>query len=309
MPVLPEIPHQSVQSPGLDAPARPSAINPGTPPQPLATQAATPSGSLQRGLAVIRALAEAPDAGLRLKDIAHKTGMTQPTLHRLLKTLIDEDIAEQTSSGKAYRLCVGFYALAARAGCGYSTLRALCHPALLRLSGVLNETIFLMVRSGFDVLCFDRVEGPLPIRSYTSDIGGRIPLGLGQAGTLILALLPPAEQEEIIRFNIPRLHHLGFIDEVHLRAQIALAKAQGYAVSQGQGLIQGMGGVAVPITDINHKMVAAISIGTLSERLNDERLPHVLDILQREAQTISRQLNPFDPALGRPSHHLGPAYP
>ncbi|MFT0533102.1 IclR family transcriptional regulator [Castellaniella hirudinis] len=271
-------------------------------------QSAGPSGSLSRGLAIVRILAEAPDAGLRLKEIASKTGMAQPTAHRLLKTLMDENVAEQTASGKAYRLCVAFYALAARAGCGYSTLRALCHPALLRLSGVLNETVFLMVRSGFDVLCFDRVEGPLPIRSYTSDIGGRIPLGLGQAGTLILALLPPQEQEEIIRFNTPRLRHLGFIDEVHLRAQIAQAKTQHYAVSQGQGLIQGMGGVAVPITDINGRTVAALSIGTLSERLNDERLPHVLDILQREAQTISRQINPFDPALGRPAHYLGPAH-
>lgn len=264
------------------------------------------SGSLQRGFKIIRALAEAPDNGFRLKEIAHLTQMTRPTLHRLLKTLIDEGVAEQTTTSKAYRLSVNFYALAARAGCGYSTLRALCHPALLRLSGVLNETIFLMVRSGFDVLCFDRVEGPLPIRSYTSDVGGRIPLGLGQAGTLILASLPSQEQEEIIRFNIPRLRHLGFIDEVHLRTQIAQAQSQHYAVNQGQGLIQGMGGVAVPITDINKNIVAAISIGTLSERLNDERLPHVLDILQREAHAISKQLNPFDPALSRPSHYLGP---
>lgn len=266
------------------------------------------SGSLQRGFAVIRALAEAPDAGLRLKQIAQATGLAQPTIHRLLKSLIQENVVEQTTGGKSYRLCIEFYALAARAGSGYSSFRELCRPALLRLSGVLNDTVFLMVRSGFDVLCFDRVEGPLPIRSYTSDIGGRIPLGLGQAGTLILALLPPEEQEEIIRFNVPRLRHLGYLDEVAIRAQIERARRQNHAVSQGQGPIEGMGGVSVAITDPNGYVVGAISIGTLSERLNDERLPHILHVLHQEADHISRQVNPFDPALKRPSHYLGPAH-
>lgn len=266
------------------------------------------SGTLQRGFAVIRALAEVPDGGLRLKQVAQATGLAQPTAHRLLKSLVQERVVEQTAGGKNYRLCIEFYALAARAGSGYSSFRELCRPALLRLSGVLNDTVFLMVRSGFDVLCMDRVEGPLPIRSYTSDIGGRIPLGLGQAGTVILALLPPGEQEEIIRFNVPRLRHLGYIDEVFLRAQIERARAQNHAVSQGQGPIQGMGGVSVAITDPNGYVVGAISIGTLSERLNDERLPHILHVLHQEADRISRQVNPFDPALKHPSQYLGPAH-
>jgi DNA-binding IclR family transcriptional regulator len=39
--------------------------------------------------------------------------------------------------------------------------------------------VFLLVRSGFHAVCLDRADGPFPIRSFTGDIGGRIPLGLG----------------------------------------------------------------------------------------------------------------------------------
>jgi len=50
--------------------------------------------------------------------------------------------------------------------------------------------------------------------------------------------------------------------------------------------------------------VAALSVGTLAERLNAERLPHVVKMLQTEAQTIAARLNPFDMALRYPSRSL-----
>ncbi|WP_369789802.1 hypothetical protein [Rouxiella sp. WC2420] len=50
--------------------------------------------------------------------------------------------------------------------------------------------------------------------------------------------------------------------------------------------------------------VAALSVGTLAERLNPERLPVVVSLLQKEAEIIGRNINPFDPTLQRPSQGL-----
>ena len=102
----------------------------------------------------------------------------------------------------------------------------------------------------------------------------------------------------MIRFNLPRMQGMGFLDEVYLRTAIAKVKAQGYS-SQHSGLLPGMSGVAVPVFDRQGRAVAALSIGTPTDRLTDERLTVVVDILRREAAGISRQLNPFDPALSR----------
>jgi DNA-binding IclR family transcriptional regulator len=98
---------------------------------------------------------------------------------------------------------------------------------LLRLCASLGDSIFLLVASGFDAICLDRSEGPFPIRSFTGDIGGRIALGVGQGSLAILAFLPEAEREEVIRFNLARLRDYGVYDEVYLRTEIERVRQQG----------------------------------------------------------------------------------
>ena len=89
----------------------------------------------------------------------------------------------------------------------------------------LGDTIFLLVRSGFDAVCLDRCEGPFPIRSFTGDIGGRVALGVGQGALAILAFCREAEREEVIRFNLPRVREFGVLDEVYLRTEIEQVRA------------------------------------------------------------------------------------
>jgi DNA-binding IclR family transcriptional regulator len=266
--------------------------------------AAQPDGitSLQRGLRLLRVLGGADSLGLRLTEIARQAGATEATTHRLLKSLIAEGFVEQADT-RRYHLSVDFFTLAAAAGNPHN-LRDICRPSLIHLSAILSDTVFLLVRSGFHAVCVDRAEGPFPIRSFTGDVGGRVPLGVGQAALCLLAFLPPDERETVIRFNLPRLIDLGRIDEVQLRAEIERTIAAGYSAND-TGILPGMTGVGVPIFDTAGHVVAAISIGTLSERLQADRLPIVVDLLKREAASISQRISPFDPALRRPAQYLG----
>ncbi len=88
-----------------------------------------------------------------------------------------------------------------------------------------------------------------------------------------------AGREEIIRFNLPRLLDLGLYDEVYLRTEIKRSLELGYAASHGVGLLPGMAGIAVPVLDRQGRAVAALSVATLAERLNADRLPTVVQIL------------------------------
>lgn len=264
-------------------------------------------GSLPRAFAVLRHLAHAEAQGARVTQIAKAIGLTQATVHRLLQGLIAEGMVEQCERSKHYRLGLEFFALAARAG-NPSDLRSLCRPALLRLCASVGDTIFLLVRSGFDAICLDRGEGPFPIRSFTGDVGGRVALGTGQGALAILAYLPVHEREEVIRYNLPRLRDFGLFDEVYLRTEIERVRALGYA-DRNTGLLDGMAGVAVPILDREGRGVAALSVGTIAGRLSPERLPTVVALLQREAQAIGPKINPFDATLARPAQRLGGAAP
>lgn len=263
------------------------------------------TGAVPRVFALIRALADAPPEGSRVTQLARSVGLTQATVHRLLQSLMAEGAVEQDPRSKLYRLGIDFFALAARAG-NPGDLRTLCRPALLRLCGSLGDTIFLLVRSGFDAVCLDRSEGPFPIRSFSGDIGGRIALGVGQGAMAILAFLPEAEREEVIRFNLSRVREYGVFDEVYLRTEIEQVRKSGYA-GRNTGLLEGMAGVAVPICDREGRAVAALSVGTISDRLSPERMPTVVSLLKREAEAIGPKIHPFDSTLRRPAQRLSGA--
>ena len=259
-------------------------------------------GTLHRSFVVLRALAAHQKEGVRVTHLAKEIGLTQATTHRLLQGLVQEGVVEQDQQHKLYRLGLDLFSLAAFAG-GVQDLRSLARPVLLRLSASLSDTVILMVRSGFDAVCLDRIEGQFPIRTFTGDIGGRIPLGVGQGSLVILANLPDAEREEVLRYNLPRIQHYNVYDEVYMRTEINRALSQGYT-ARNSGLLEGMAGLAAPVFDRNGHVVGALSIGTHTARLNDERLPAVRDMLLREARALSSQINPFDPTLRHPMHAL-----
>jgi DNA-binding IclR family transcriptional regulator len=255
------------------------------------------SGGVHRTVALLRLLATAGEGGLRLKDIADSVGLPRPTAHRILASLIAEGLVERNDAAKSYRLGLDLFVLAARAG-NPMNLRELCRPVLLRLAGSLGETIFLLVRSGFDAVCIDRTAGLLPIRSLTGDIGGSVMLGIGQASMSILAHLGKAEQDEVIRYNLPRMREYSGYDEAFLRAEIARVRALGYS-DGASGLIPGMAGLGVPIFTPDRRAVAALSVGSTTDRMTPERNAVIAEMLLAEARQIGAKLNPFDPTLRR----------
>ena len=50
--------------------------------------------------------------------------------------------------------------------------------------------------------------------------------------------------------------------------------------------------------------MAALSVGTIADRLNADRMPTVVELLKREAATISPRIHPFDASLRRPAQSL-----
>ncbi|MBT2296005.1 IclR family transcriptional regulator [Pseudomonas fluorescens] len=260
-------------------------------------------GAVSRLFAVLRSLGETVEGGERVTQLAQRIGLSQPTTHRMLRSLMDEGMVEQDARSKRYRLSLDFFALAALAG-NTGNLRELTRPAMLRLSASLGDSLFLLARSGFDAICLDRSEGPFPIRTFTGDIGGRVALGVGQGSLAILAFLPEEERDTVIQYNLPRLKDFHLYDEVFLRTEVENVRALGYA-GRNTGVLQGMAGVAVPILDREGRAVAALSVATVSDRLGPDRLPTVVEMLKREAALIGPRINPFDPLLRRPSQVFG----
>lgn len=252
---------------------------------------------LARAFLLLRLLGESNRLGLRLSDLADQSALPRPTVLRILRSLCQERAVDYEPSTRRYHLGIDLFVLGAQAACRRG-LRDVCRVPLMRLTESLGETVFLLVRSAYDAVCIDRSAGPLPIRSFTGDIGGRVPLGIGQASTAILACLPDPEIDDVVRHNLSRIRDFNGPDEASLRGEIARVRRDGWC-AYSAGLIPGMAGLGVPIFNHDQRPVAAISIGTTTDRLGPERLEAVAAMLIREAAQISSQIHPFDPTLRR----------
>jgi DNA-binding IclR family transcriptional regulator len=272
-----------------------------------ADQTLDTSSAIGRAFGLLRLLGDAGPGGLRLTDIAAAASLPRPTTHRLLRAMTAEGFVAHDVHRRRYSLGLNLFVLAARAGNPLG-LRDAARPILLQLTASLGETLFLLVHNGYDAVCIDRSAGPLPIRSFTGDIGGRVPLGIGQGSTAILAFLPPSEQDEVIRHNLSRMQEFGVFDEATLRAELAQVRRDGYC-GGATGLIPGMAGMGAPILDRDGRAVAALSIGTTTDRLGPERRQFVAELLKNNAAAIAQQLNPFDQTLRRAGAAMQPVSP
>ena len=108
-----------------------------------------------------------------------------------------------TPSPNCHHLGIELFLLAGAAQ--QFSLRNQFRTALERIASETGDTVFLLIRSGNDALCIDRVEGKFPIRTIMIDIGARRPLGIGAGSLALIAFLPDAQFEVILSANASAL--------------------------------------------------------------------------------------------------------
>lgn len=228
-------------------------------------------------MAVVRAVADAGESGLRLSDVAVSLDLHKASAARLLNCLVGEAVLERRSD-RRYRVHEGFRGLLG-APASSVRLREIARPALSQISDVLGEVAFLSVRSGYDSLCLDRQVGWYAIQALSLDVGSRRPLGIGAGSLALLAWLPDSEIELALRATQARRAAFLEYDEANLRALLAEARELG--VTEVRDLVvSGMTGIGIPCFDGDGQPVAALSVAALSKRLAGERRQLAIATLQ-----------------------------
>jgi DNA-binding IclR family transcriptional regulator len=258
------------------------------------------SRSTARVMALLDALAESADAGLRLADVTQKTGLNKTTAHRLLAGLLASGLADQDSETGRYFVGMRLLSLAQAAKRRFR-LAALIEPVLVRLSQQTQDTLALMVRSGDEAVCVDCREGSFPIRVLTLHAGDRRPLGIGAGSLALLAFLPDAEVDRILVQHAAARAVFPF-DDIQLREMIAAARRQGYAYNdvhlfKSMETITDMAGVGVPIMASDGTPVAALYLTAITRRFDQPRRDNIVAALRQEAEQIMTSLAPVLDAM------------
>ncbi|UHL65096.1 IclR family transcriptional regulator [Paralcaligenes sp. KSB-10] len=241
--------------------------------------------TVRRAMAILRLLACGQERGVRLTDIVQMSGLNRPTVHRILKALIEEGAVEQHSDTRHY-LIGPELTLLGIARTKRFPLLTIADTYLNKLAEQVGDTVFLSVRHGHDSICIGRKTGDHPIQVLSIEVGVRRPLGVGVSGVALLSCLTQEESEAIVHENARRLavHHL---DPQELLERIRTARATDYAYAAA-GVMAGTSALAIPVRAKSGEPLAAVTITAMAERLNPQRLPVVLGMMQEQARLIAR---------------------
>ena len=246
---------------------------------------ATAAGSqtLMRGLDLIEAVADQP---LTATELAEKLGLTKSTAHRLASALVDRGfLASAQRSG--YRLGPRMLALGHRAA-EQADIIQLARPHLEALGVLSEDTVHMGVLNAEQnrALYLDKISGRRRI-NISSRVGDSQPLtctGLGKA--LILdhgegwwAERLAQDQAE----GAPRADPALWLERMRAYAQSGYA----FDLEENEDRIRC---VSAPVRNAAGKIVAAISVSSAAQYMDDNRMQALTQDVRTTAHAISREL-------------------
>lgn len=241
---------------------------------------------ISRAAEVLRAIPRGAPEGRRLRDLAASTGLTEPTVRRILLALIHEQFVVQDEDSKLYRLGPLAFELGLASGF-HARVVELCRPHLRSLTSDTGDTCFLALRTGTETVCLDRADGLHPINAKVAEIGERLLLGVGTGGVALLAAMQDAEIEEVLS---AKAYSQSPVPPDEIRDRVASTRARGFADIADKP-IQGVRGVGVAVPTDHGLPTLSLSIVAPLDRLTEDHLARILPILRMTAERVGAALD------------------
>lgn len=244
------------------------------------------AGGVQSVERVFELLELITDAGgeVTLSELASSTELPLPTIHRLLRTLVQLGYARQLPN-RRYSLGPRLVRLGEQAN---RQLGALALPELRRLVTQLGESANMATLDGDMVVYVAQAPSPHSMRMFT-EVGRRANLhntGVGKA--LMAALSDDAVRAIVSRTGMatPTSHSIGDVDT--LLAELATIRERGYSIDdQEQEIGVRCYAMAVP----GNPMPTAISVSGPVSRVDEAFGERAVPLLRQAGEAIAADLS------------------
>lgn len=242
---------------------------------PVAPEARVPGAqSVFRAIELWKLVGLNHERGMTLAAVVASTGLDRTTAYRLLSCLEVTGLVARDER-KLYRLGLEAMQL------GLATMSRVpilerCRPMMIRLARRTEDTVYLVVRNGDYAHCIHYEEGAFPIKALVLQVGGLRLLGVGSAGSALLATLSDEEVESFHarnRTELPAERR----SLAHLRRQITQTRRRGFACTDNL-VAEGVSGVGVYF-EVTPGTYAAISVGAIRSRMREERRDEIARIM------------------------------
>ncbi|HEY4576464.1 MAG TPA: IclR family transcriptional regulator [Yaniella sp.] len=250
-----------------------------TPPKP----AKTGVQSVERAFTLLGLIADAGGQAT-LSELAERADLPMPTIHRLLRTLVNLGCARQLQD-RGYALGPTLMRLGELAG---RQIGDIVRPHLQKLVGELGETANIAVLDGDMMVYAAQVPSAHSMRMFT-EVGRRVHPSATGVGKAVLPSIEESRVAQIIHSSgMPQLTEKSITDFGELKAELERIRERGYAIDEEEQEL-GVRCFAVNVDGAPTPM--AVSVSGPTSRLDEEFAAQAVPLLQAAARDISADLN------------------
>ena len=227
------------------------------------------------------------DTQLGVSQLGRRVGVGKSTAHRIIWTLVEEGLLEKVEGTGLFRLTTTMRSLGASAETAQRLHEAATIP-LDHLRTLTDGTLHIGILDGADVLYVERREGPGAIPVFRS-VGARNSAHLTSSGKVLVAFLPPDQQERLVAaMRLTAKTPRTITSRSAFLAELAKVRRQGYAENRGESQ-PGICSIAAPVRDPLGRVVASVSVAKYVDDV-DAGLGHLAPIVIDTAKRISAGL-------------------
>ncbi|RWK70721.1 IclR family transcriptional regulator [Mesorhizobium sp.] len=240
--------------------------------------------SVDRAISLLQTVAGEADLGV--SEIARRSGDSKARAFRLLQTLVRRGLLARSSDGKGYRLGLAALMLGHAASEQMDLIR-LANPVLEELGQNIGETTQLRIRDDQESLCVAKWEPKRDLR-VNAIVGRRRPLHAGSSKAF-LAHMGDEEREVILSGPLKRFTKKTVTDPRLLRSGLEQIRKAKFFVSRGE-INDDLISITAPVFVAPGKIIAALNIAAPENRVPEERISELGDMVARAAHRISAAL-------------------
>jgi IclR family transcriptional regulator, acetate operon repressor len=247
------------------------------------------SGGVQSIERVFELLETMADAGgvIGLSQLASQSGLPLPTIHRLVRTLVDLGYVRQEPS-REYALGPRLVRLGDVAS---GLLARWATPYLQKVVDALGESTNLAILDGDQIMYVAQAPGRHSMRMFT-EVGRRAQAHCTAAGKAMLAQMPAEKAEGILRRSgMPAMTEHTITDRAQFARELALIRERGYALDEGE---QELGVRCVAVALPGSSTRAATSVSGPLTRMTDTLIQRAVPLLTGTASALAEELDLVD---------------
>lgn len=238
--------------------------------------------SLERAFDLLERMADA-GGEVGLSELSASSGLPLPTIHRLMRTLVDCGYVRQQPNRR--------YALGPRLiRLGESSAKLLgtwARPFLAELVETTGETANMALLDGDEIVYVAQVPSRHSMRMFT-EVGRRVLPHSTGVGKALLAHVPPDEVRALLaRTGMPAATEKTITNADDFISELERIREAGYAVDDNE---QEIGVRCLAVTVPDSPTAAAISISGPAGRVTEVATEKIIPILQDIARQLSHAL-------------------